>query len=105
MSSSSIPTRSRRSRRAGFDLGSRLSGGPFADNRAFGASNEGKAIIAAIDADVAASMRGDASLGVGMAHAHRAFDTRWLRSSEATFELVAVTNRIDRRHLDAERLR
>src|SRR5688500_3898326 len=85
----------------GFDLGSRMSGSAFADNRAFGASTEGKGIIAAIDADVAAAMRGDSSLGVGMAHSHRAFDTKWLRSSEAKFELVAVTNRMDLRFKDA----
>lgn len=85
----------------GFDLGSRLSGAAFADNRAFGASTEGKGIIAAIDADVAAAMRSDPSLGVGMDHAHRAFDTTWLRSSEARFELVAVTNRLDLRFKDA----
>jgi hypothetical protein len=85
----------------GFDLGSRLSGAAFADNRAFGASTEGKALVAAIDADVATAMRSDSSLGVGMAHVHRAFDTKWLRSSEAKFELVAVTNRMDLRFKDA----
>jgi hypothetical protein len=85
----------------GLDLGSRLAGAAFADNRAFGASTEGKGIVAAIDADVAAAMRSDSSLGIGMAHAHRAFDTKWLRSSEAKFELVAVTNRMDLRFKDA----
>lgn len=84
----------------GFDLGARLAGSRFADNRAFGATREGAAIIAAIDRDVAAASARDPALGVGMARNHRAFDTKWLRSRETRFELVAVTNRTDLRFKD-----
>jgi hypothetical protein len=75
----------------GFDLGSRLAGKALADNRAFVASAEGAAIVAAVDADVAAAKKKDKG-------AHPTFDPSWLRSKEASFQLVAVTNRLDRRH-------
>ncbi len=84
----------------GLDLGSVLTGAPMDDNRAFAASGEGRAIIAAIDADVAATKARDRQVGVGMRYAHRAFDTSWLASSEGRFELVLVANRMDRRHKD-----
>ena len=82
----------------GFDLGSRLTGAPIADNRGFAASPEGRSIIAAVEADVAEVEAGDREIGVGMAFSHRAFDKAWLASKATRFELVAVANRIDRRH-------
>ncbi|MBX3226895.1 MAG: hypothetical protein KIT84_34005 [Labilithrix sp.] len=86
----------------GFDLGSRLTGAAMTNNVAFAASEEGKSIIAAVEQDVATAKAGDRQLGVGMAFSHRAFDARWLASKEARFELVAVANRLDRRHASAE---
>ena len=83
----------------GFDLGSRLAGAPMADNRAFAASAEGGAILAAVNADVTEAKSTDPAIGVGMAFGHRAFDARWLSSSEAHFELVGVSNRLDVRHM------
>lgn len=41
--------------------------------------------------------RDDERAGVGMRHAHRLFDVRWLDDPRARFELVGVVNRIDRR--------
>ena len=82
----------------GFDLGSRLAGQPMADNRSFAASGEGASLIAAVNADVAEAKAGDSAIGVGMAFAHRAFDARWLASSEGHFELIGIANRVDRRH-------
>ncbi len=35
-------------------------------------------------------------LGVGMKYPHRLFDSRWLKSAEAHFELVGISNRMDR---------
>jgi hypothetical protein len=83
----------------GFDIGTRLTGAPLADNRDFGASGEGSAIVAAVNADVAEAKAGDKAIGVGMAFSHRAFDVRWLGSSEARFELIGIANRVDRRHV------
>ncbi len=83
----------------GFDLGTRLTGQPHADNRGFAASGEGASIIGAVNADVAEAKSGDSAIGVGMAFAHRAFDARWLASSEVHFELIGLTNRVDRRHV------
>lgn len=84
--------------KSGFDIGSRLTGTAMTDNVAFGASPEGKAILDAVNKDVATAKAGDREVGVGMAYSHRAFDARWLSASEAHFELVAVANRLDRRH-------
>ncbi|MBX3228188.1 MAG: hypothetical protein KIT84_26815 [Labilithrix sp.] len=53
-------------------------------------------IAAAMDANLDELQRNDRELKVGMAASHRLFDRRWLRSSRSRFELVAVTNRIDR---------
>lgn len=74
----------------GFDLGSRLARTPFANNVAFAASGEGAAITAAVEADVAEAQRANPGMPT--------FTPRWLRSKEASFQLVAVTNRLDRRH-------
>ncbi|MDF2692538.1 MAG: hypothetical protein K0S65_921 [Labilithrix sp.] len=82
----------------GFDFGTQLSGSRLANMAAFAASSEGKALIEAVEADVAGAKQVDGSLGVGMRYNHRAFDASWLRSSQTSFELVAVANRLDRRH-------
>jgi hypothetical protein len=53
-------------------------------------------IAASLAAELEALLAGDPQLATGMARAHRLFDGRWLRSSAARFELVAVVNRMDR---------
>ena len=50
-----------------------------------------------IAAELNATRRADLRAGVGMGHAHRQFDVRWLDSPTHFFELVAVVNRLDRR--------
>lgn len=87
--------------RKGYDLGTLLSGAPYANASGFAASPEGAALIAAVNSDVAEAKAGDRQLGVGMAFSHRAFDARWLSSKEVSFELVGVANRVDRRHTAA----
>lgn len=86
----------------GFDLGSRLTGEAMTDNVAFAASGEGKALIDAVLKDVETAKVVDRGVGVGMAYGHRAFDARWMSSNEGRFELVAVANRMDRRHADPD---
>lgn len=85
----------------GFDFGTQLTGARFRDLAAFADSGEGASLIDAIDADLVDAKRTDPSVGVGMRFAHRAFDVRWLTSNETSFELAAVANRLDRRHLTA----
>jgi hypothetical protein len=77
----------------GFDLGTRLGGAAQigANNVAFAASAEGRAITAAVEGDVAAKKKADKG-------AHPTFDPSWLHSSEGSFQLVAIANRLDRRH-------
>lgn len=84
----------------GFDLGSRLAGTAWTDNAGFGASGEGQALIDAVAKDIETAKAADRGVGVGMAFGHRAFDARWMSSAEGHFDLVAVTNRMDRRHAD-----
>jgi hypothetical protein len=74
----------------GFDFGSKLSGSAMSSNVAFAASAEGGAIVAAV--------AGDVTVGKQRNPGFPTFDPRWLKSKEASFQLVAVTNRLDRRH-------
>jgi hypothetical protein len=53
-------------------------------------------IAKGIEANLDELQKNDRSLKVGMAYEHRLFDRKWLHSARAHFELVAVTNRIDR---------
>lgn len=57
------------------------------------------AIVASIRADVAAAKASDPQSGTGLGSSHRLFDASKLGSKEAKFELVAVSNRIDRLHV------
>src|SRR5262245_18772135 len=58
----------------GFDLGSRLTGAPLADGRAFSTSAPGAAILAAVEADVAVAKKVNGGMPT--------FDPKWLRSKE-----------------------
>ncbi len=53
-------------------------------------------IVRGIDGNLDALLAGDRALGVGMRFDHRLFNREWLRSARSHFELVAVTNRLDR---------
>ncbi len=57
-------------------------------------------LVASIEGDEAVVRERDPTVGVGFGHSHRAFDTAWLASPSARFELVGVVNRADRRHVD-----
>jgi hypothetical protein len=74
----------------GFDLGSKLTGSGLSNNVTFAASAEGSAIIAAV--------QGDVTVGKQRNPGFPTFNPSWLKSKEASFQLVAVTNRLDRRH-------
>jgi hypothetical protein len=50
-----------------------------------------------LSADLERDRGGDRTAGVGMRHAHRQFDARWLDSDQTRFELIAIVNRLDRR--------
>lgn len=54
------------------------------------------AIVKAIEDHLARIARSDPNAGVGIGHAHRLFDLRWLRDAEVWPELVGVSNRLDR---------
>lgn len=81
----------------GFDLGSRLGGGPARDNATLARGPFGL-VAARIDAELQAAKRADPEAGVGVARfTHRLFDARWLRAPWARFELVGVVDRLDRK--------
>lgn len=66
-------------------------------NRGLLASPAYRSLVAVLERDLAEFDAADARLGVGMRHAHRAFDPSWLSSEMFRFELAGIVNRIDRR--------
>src|SRR5258708_6805424 len=55
------------------------------------------ALVKTLERDIGDLGRADPNAGVSVAKfSHRLFDTRWLHSPAARFELVAIVNRIDR---------
>jgi hypothetical protein len=81
----------------GLDLGTVLTGERAVTAAALATHAPYRTLAAAVAADLAADRRSDPSAGVGMRHAHRQFDPRWLASGRTRFELVGVVNRLDRR--------
>lgn len=74
-----------------------------ADNAALSKLPLYRALMSAIEGDVQKVVASDPKAGVAIrGHAHRLFDVRWLRASSARFELVAVTNRLDRHAFNPE---
>jgi hypothetical protein len=58
-------------------------------------------LLEPLEHDLRALTARDPQAGVSVrGHAHRTFDTRWLRAASAHFELIALANRMDRRALD-----
>lgn len=82
--------------REGLALGPIAFGADARDNAALHALADWRAIVDVLARDVEALARADAKAGVGLRHGHRLFDVRWLSSPRASFELVAVVNRLDR---------
>jgi hypothetical protein len=81
----------------GLDFGTEVAGARGASLTELSRAAPYRALVDAVAADVAESRVGDPASGVGMKHAHRTFDVRWLRSDRARFDLVAIVNRLDRR--------
>jgi hypothetical protein len=82
---------------AGYDLGSLLDAKRATDNASLSTGKRFANVVARLEQDLVDAKKEDPNSGVGMAKAHRLFDTRWLRSKNARFELVGVSNRLDRR--------
>jgi hypothetical protein len=80
----------------GSTFGERLAGVQAANLAELHRTPAWRSLVEVVEQDLAAIRRADRRAGVGMDHAHRLFDRRWLRSSEARFELVGVVNRLDR---------
>ncbi|HEY6556899.1 MAG TPA: hypothetical protein VI072_06485 [Polyangiaceae bacterium] len=83
--------------KAGLDLGSQIDGIPAVTTQELARRAPFQALIKAVAADLAGDRLRDPSAGVGMRHAHRQFDVRWLDSERTRFELIAVVNRLDRK--------
>jgi len=81
----------------GYDLGTLLDGAAARDNAQLAKGKRFANVVARLDQDLAEAKAADPAAGVGMAKAHRLFDVRWLRSQSARFELIGVSNRLDRR--------
>jgi hypothetical protein len=54
-------------------------------------------IVDVLRADLESDARADPRAGVGMKHAHRQFDPRWLDDPRVRLSLVGIANRLDRR--------
>lgn len=71
---------------------------PQIDNATLhGGSAAYRTIVAHVEGELKERRRRDPKLDVTMAGSHRLFDSRWLRSKDARFELAGVVNRLDRR--------
>ncbi len=82
----------------GFNL-ARLGFGASAgdpDNRALSANEAYRSVIQSLEADLQELKTKDPLLRPSMGSGHRLFDSRWLRSPHARFELVGILNRLDR---------
>lgn len=85
--------------RRGFSLGERIGGRRLAGtaNSVLHKSLPFRDIVERLARDLDEFKAQDRKLGPGMRNVHRLFDIGWLRSPDANFELVGVTNRLDRR--------
>jgi hypothetical protein len=81
----------------GFDLGSAWLGHAGSSVQALAQHPAYGALVAIVDRELAADRVRDPRAGIGMKHAHRQFDGRWLRLPQVRLELIAVVNRLDRR--------
>ena len=88
---------------SGLDLATRLGAAPGASNAVMDAQTGWRVITRVIARDLREIARRDSRAGTGMGYSHRLFDSRWLRSEDARFDLVGVVNRLDRHpfHPDA----
>lgn len=80
----------------GFGFGHHFGQPDAATADKLGASVEYSDVARGIEANLDELQKNDRTLKVGMAFEHRLFDRKWLHSARSHYELVAVTNRIDR---------
>lgn len=80
----------------GYSLPLLLSQKDHANNQAFYKDSKYRSLVDTLAADLAELKAGDAFLSVTMAKKHRLFDSAWLKSPHAYYELVGIANRIDR---------
>lgn len=78
-----------------FDLGYVLDG-QHAKTNAELHGDRYQSIVSTLADDVEWTHRGDPASGVGMAYSHRLFDAKYLKSNDATWELIGISQRIDR---------
>jgi hypothetical protein len=83
--------------RHGLDLGTQLAGARATGTHALAQYGAYRTLVETVRTDVRDDARRDRAAGVGMRHAHRQFDVRWLDSKKTRFELIAVVNRLDRK--------
>src|SRR5262245_8351435 len=81
----------------GASLSARLGGAAAQSNRALLANPIYKALVSAIEADLAELRARDPQLLSGLRSSHRLFDAAFLRAETVRFELVGLVNRLDRR--------
>src|SRR5690606_38026684 len=93
----SSPATLRALEKRGFDLGSQLAGRAAHSNDALLALAPYQVLSTTLASDLESDRQRDPRAGVGMRHAHRQFDVRWLSSPKMRFELIAIANRTDRR--------
>lgn len=84
----------------GLSLGALVFGGGDGHPATFAADPGWISIRDRLARDLEEHRAADPKAGVGMRFAHRLFDLAWLSDPKVRFELVAVTNRIDRRAFD-----
>lgn len=92
------PGRLSRFEEAGFDL-ARLALGssePVANNERLFKSAPYRSIVESLTEDLDELKKSDRRLSPSMTSPHRLFDSAWLRSPLATYELVGIVNRQDR---------
>jgi len=82
---------------AGFDAGTLLVGARATTTAELAAHASYLTLRDAVAGDLAEGRRFDPLAGVGMRHAHRQFDVRWLASNETRFVLIGVVDRLDRK--------
>jgi len=85
-----------------FDLGFVLDGTHAANNSEL-TGDRYASIVSTIAEDTEWTKKGDPASGVGMAYAHRLFDSKYLRSADAKWELTGISQRIDRMFSDPSR--
>lgn len=78
-----------------FDLGYVLDSAHAVNNSELAGARYAS-LVQTIEEDIAWTKKGDASSGVGMGYSHRLFDAKYLHHKDAKWELIGISQRIDR---------